>query len=193
MKFTATATATALATFFGAAPITVTAQTNTGKSGKGMSMGKSGKGKSSKSDSCTYCSAETLDRATLLTDLTFDLFAADGILNSTEIIEGQSNPNFDLYLETVENIAGCLIYAKCWVESLAATASTNSTLEFSKTQFLMRTINQLCEAERTGERSCDSLAPSISLSPSQMPSISLSPSASQMPSISLRPSAMPIN
>jgi hypothetical protein len=155
-----TSTALALATFFGAASITITAQ---------PSLGKSGKGKSSKSDSdCTYCSAETLERATLLTELTFDLFAgADSILNSIDIINAQSNPQFDLYLATVENIAGCLIYAKCWAESLVAAASDNSTLAFSQTQFLMDTIDQLCEAERTGERSCDSLAPSISLSPSK--------------------------
>jgi hypothetical protein len=171
MKFTTT-TATALVTFIGAAPIAAfhskggkSSFSYTAKSGKGS------KSKSSKSE-CTYCSAETLTRAELRTELTTKMFAAeDGILNSAQILDAVEDPEFDAYLSTgtVENIAGCLIYADCFVHNLLLDAENNANSTITASKFLMVAINTLCEAERLGERlpeggSNITSAPSISMS-----------------------------
>jgi hypothetical protein len=133
-----------------------------GKSGKSGAGGGSGSGKSGKSgggtksgkSGCTDCSVDTLTRANTLTDLVISRYAnEDGVLDFDSAFEfccTQSQEEEDVFLAAVDFIAGCSIYPQCYLAGMIGTLIQN--INITQGEVLTGAVNNLCEAEKTGEK-----------------------------------------
>ena len=126
----------------------------------GQESGKSGKSgtKSSKSGDCTDCSADVLTRANMLTSLTYEMYAIDGVINQQSLCDFcLCGPPRQPYLEAVDNTVGCLVDTNCLLEKTfdafisPPDGNGNPDATIAEGEFLTASVNTLCEAEQSGE------------------------------------------
>ena len=109
--------------------------------------------KSSKgSTGCSSCSLDAIGRAQEVTNVAFGMFAPDGTMNTDTLIAFcASEDRQQVFLDAVNDIAGCLIYPTCFIASVFNFFAPGSGIdELPQGDFLALEIPILCEAEETG-------------------------------------------
>jgi len=117
----------------------------------GQESGKSGKG--SKSGECTSCSADTLTRANLMTNLVLDYWSNEGVIDSASIEETCAATDAlqeAEFAQALEYTAGCLASpTKCLVDVVMSEIKFfNLTISAGELQALL--LDGLCFFEAEG-------------------------------------------
>jgi hypothetical protein len=132
----------------------------------GQESGKSGKG--SKSGECTSCSADTLTRANLMTNLVLDYWRNEGVIDSASIEETCAATDAlqeAEFAQALEYTAGCLASpAKCMVDFIMSEIKVfNATISAGELQVVLLELLCFFEAEGGGfsapEEECASINP----------------------------------
>ena len=129
----------------------------------GQEPGKSGKSgtKSSKSGDCISCSADTLTRATTVTNLVYSNFAdVNGTITQASVAEfcSASPDAAQAFVDAVGNTVGCLAAPKCLAQELMYLFHLlDPGTPISEGEFQTGAIDALCGAEQNDAlfRECD--------------------------------------
>ena len=154
MRSTATATAVALAIATSSVAAEVYEESGPGKAGKSGT-------KSSKSGDCISCSADTLTRATTVTNLVYNNFAdVNGTITQASVAEfcSASPDAAQAFVDAVGNTVGCLAAPKCLAQELMYLFHLlDPGTPISEGEFQTGAINALCGAEQNDAlfRECD--------------------------------------
>ncbi len=108
--------------------------------------------KSGKSGDCTSCTAGTLTRANMLTSLVYSSWSVDGVINEESVEDYcKADPvEKEAFLQAVENTAGCLVDAQCFVKRFTEKVYIRANATITEGAFEATAINGLCKAEQKG-------------------------------------------
>ena len=142
---------TATAVAFAIAATSVSAHLHFSDTGPGKA-GKSG-AKSGKSDDCTYCSADTLTRATMVTNLfVSNLGDENGDITQASIANfcSEGPEATEAFLQAGDNAAGCLVYFKCGFQNIVSLVYSGENNTITEGFVQAADIGGLCGAEQNG-------------------------------------------
>ena len=149
MRYTAAAVTFAISTSLAAA--TATGDWDWRGEGQAKKSSKSST-KSSKSGGCTSCSAGTLTRANILTNLVYSSLSVDGVINEESVVAYcKADPDEkEAFLQALENTAGCLVDAQCFIQRFTEKVYFDINATITEGAFEATAINDLCKAEQKG-------------------------------------------
>jgi hypothetical protein len=101
------------------------------------------------SDGCS-CSDSTLERAQMLKNLAFDMYAPEGTITALTLYDFCDDP--DRFMTAANDIAGCLIYPTCLVGQLMTVLTDDvGDNQLNEGDFFALAIESMCEGDRSGE------------------------------------------